>query len=139
MPDPGRLGRRAAHYLIRGYQLSFSLLLGRQCRYMPSCSAYTDEAIGRHGLGPGAVMGLARICRCHPWGNHGFDPVPEDLPAGSSWLRPWRYGDWRGPLHCEDLAARDVTEKAPDSPAQQATIRGLHEENALKQEDRARF
>ncbi|TAL84023.1 MAG: membrane protein insertion efficiency factor YidD [Beijerinckiaceae bacterium] len=120
MPDLGLLSRRAAHYLIRAYQLSFSLLLGRQCRYLPSCSTYTDEAIARHGLGPGAVMGLARICRCHPWGNHGFDPVPEHLPAGSSWLRPWRYGDWRGPLHCEDIAVRP------------APIRGSREDNVSK-------
>lgn len=133
MPDPGRLGRRAAHYLIRAYQLSFSLLLGRQCRYLPSCSAYMDEAIARHGLGPGAIMGLARICRCHPWGNHGFDPVPDHLPAGSSWLRPWRFGDWRGPVHCEGIAAGNATEKAPDEPDKQAAIQGLHEKHASNQ------
>jgi putative membrane protein insertion efficiency factor len=93
--------RRAAHYVIRAYQLSLSALLGRHCRYLPTCSAYMDEAIARHGLGPGAIMGVARLCRCHPWGNHGFDPVPEHLPEGNSWMKPWRYGDWIGPRHCD--------------------------------------
>ena len=105
------LPRRAAHYAIRAYQLSFSAFLGRQCRYLPSCSAYTDEAIARYGLWPGAVMGLARLCRCHPWGNSGFDPVPDRLPAGSSWLTPWRYGQWRGPLRCEEIP---IEERAAD-------------------------
>jgi hypothetical protein len=95
--------RRAAHVIIRAYQLSLSALLGRQCRYLPTCSAYMDEAIARHGIGPGAIMGVARLCRCHPWGNHGFDPVPESLPNGSSWLKPWRYGDWKGPRRCDSL------------------------------------
>jgi putative membrane protein insertion efficiency factor len=97
--------RRLAHYAIRAYQLSLSAILGRQCRYWPSCSAYTDEAIARHGLLAGGVMGFARLCRCHPWGGQGFDPVPESLPARSSWARPWRYGNWRGPLRCEAIEA----------------------------------
>ena len=68
--------RRAAHALIRFYQLTLSSLIGRQCRYLPTCSAYADEAIARHGLWAGAWMGAARICRCHPWGGAGFDPPP---------------------------------------------------------------
>ncbi len=101
--------RLAAHCLIRAYQLTLSGLIGRQCRYLPSCSSYTDEAIVRHGLYAGTVMGVARLCRCHPWGNHGFDPVPESLPAGHSWARPWRYGDWRGPQHCEDISCEEIS------------------------------
>ena len=103
------LPRRAAHYAIRAYQLSFSAFLGRQCRYLPSCSAYADEAIARYGLGPGGIMGFARICRCHPWGNYGFDPVPDRLPAGSSWRTPWRYGQWRGPRHCAEGGSGEGT------------------------------
>src|SRR5579872_7260883 len=80
------LPRYAGHILIRAYQLTFSAFIGRQCRYLPSCSAYMDEAIGRHGLYAGSMMGIARICRCHPLGNYGFDPVPQHLPQGSSWL-----------------------------------------------------
>jgi hypothetical protein len=105
------LPRRAAHFAIRAYQLSVSAVLGRQCRYLPSCSAYMDEAIERHGVWAGGFMGLARLCRCHPWGSHGFDPVPPALPAGSSWSKPWRYGDWRGP-RCEAVLPERVTQAA---------------------------
>jgi len=87
--------RRAAHALIRFYQLTLSSLVGRQCRYLPTCSAYADEAIERHGLWAGSWMGLARVCRCHPWGGSGYDPPPERAPLNASWARPWRYGRWR--------------------------------------------
>ncbi|HZZ62405.1 MAG TPA: membrane protein insertion efficiency factor YidD [Roseiarcus sp.] len=87
--------RRATHVLIRFYQLTLSSVLGRQCRYLPTCSAYADEAIQRHGFWAGAWMGTARFCRCRPLGGSGFDPVPETLPEGASWARPWRYGRWR--------------------------------------------
>lgn len=73
------VSRRAAHLLIRAYQLSLSALIGRYCRHEPSCSAYTDEAIQRHGLLVGSRLGLVRICRCHPWGTSGYDPVPETI------------------------------------------------------------
>ena len=87
--------RRAAHALIRFYQLTLSSLIGRQCRYLPTCSAYADEAIERHGLWAGSWMGLARVCRCHPWGGSGYDPPPDRLPPNASWAQPWRYGCWR--------------------------------------------
>jgi uncharacterized protein len=89
-----RLPRRAAHLVIRVYQLSLSALVGRQCRHAPSCSAYMDEAIARHGLWAGGLLGLARVCRCHPWGTSGYDPVPEHLPAGGIAL--FLYGLRRG-------------------------------------------
>ena len=92
----GRLPRAAAHLLIRGYQLSLSMLVGRHCRHWPSCSAYTDEAIQRFGLWRGGWIGLARICRCNPWGTSGIDIVCEALPPAGRWYRPWRYGRWRG-------------------------------------------
>ena len=87
--------RSVARALIRFYQLTLSIVLGRQCRYLPTCSAYADEAIRRHGLWAGSWMGAARICRCHPWGDSGYDPPLETLPNGASWSRPWRYGRWR--------------------------------------------
>ncbi len=90
-----RLPRVAAHGAIRAYQLTLSSLMGRQCRYMPSCSEYTDEAIQAHGLWAGGWMGLARICRCNPWGGSGYDPAPRNIPEGASPLTPWRYGRWR--------------------------------------------
>ena len=94
--------RQAAHGVIRTYQLTLSGLIGRQCRHAPSCSDFADEAIQRHGLWAGGFMGLARICRCQPWGTAGFDPVPQALPAHAHWSRPWAYGRWRGPLTASD-------------------------------------
>lgn len=91
-----QIPRRAAHYAIRGYQLSFSALVGRQCRHWPSCSEYTDEAIQTHGVWTGTWIGLARISRCNPWGTDGIDLVCEELPMGATWYTPWRYGRWRG-------------------------------------------
>jgi putative membrane protein insertion efficiency factor len=91
-----RLGIAVSRALIRGYQLSFSALLGRECRHFPSCSDYADEAIGRFGVWAGGWMGFARLCRCHPFGTSGIDLVPARLPAGGSWYKPWRYGRWRG-------------------------------------------
>lgn len=88
--------RSAAHGLIRFYQLTLSSLLGRQCRYLPTCSHYTDEAIARHGVWAGGWMGAARFCRCHPWGGAGYDPPPVERPPGA-WWRPWQYGRWRMP------------------------------------------
>ncbi|VTZ22320.1 Putative membrane protein insertion efficiency factor (modular protein) [Methylocella tundrae] len=92
------IGRSAARFSIRAYQLTFSSLVGSQCRHLPSCSAYVDEAIARHGLWAGGFMGFARLCRCQPFGTAGFDPVPQALPTNAHWLRPWSYGRWRGPL-----------------------------------------
>ena len=77
----GQAPRQAAHLLIRFYQLTFSALLGRRCRYLPTCSAYADEAIRRHGLWAGGWMATARICRCHPWGGAGYDPPPQVRPS----------------------------------------------------------
>jgi putative membrane protein insertion efficiency factor len=71
------LCRSAAHIAIRFYQLTFSSLVGSHCRHLPTCSAYMDEAIERHGLWAGGVLGLKRVCRCHPWGTSGYDPVPD--------------------------------------------------------------
>ena len=61
---------------IRGYQRLFT---GRPspCRYVPSCSEYALEAVEVHGGVRGGWYATRRVCRCHPWGGHGFDPVPE--------------------------------------------------------------
>ena len=86
--------RHIAHTVIRLYQVTLSGLIGRQCRHLPTCSDYADEAITRHGVWPGVWMGSARICRCHPWGTAGLDPVPSTLPDDARWWMPWRYGSW---------------------------------------------
>ena len=100
------LPRQFAHWAIRAYQVSLSGLMGRHCRHMPSCSEYTDEALQRFGFWAGGWMGLARICRCQPFGTEGLDFVPETLPEGASWSTPWRFGLWRStnpapPIRCE--------------------------------------
>jgi uncharacterized protein len=61
---------------IRLYQWTLSSLVGFNCRYAPSCSAYTIEAIATHGPVRGLWLGFKRILRCHPWGGSGYDPVP---------------------------------------------------------------
>lgn len=62
---------------IRFYQLAISPLLGNKCRYLPTCSAYTIEAIEEWGVFKGLWLGMKRVSSCHPWGGHGYDPVPK--------------------------------------------------------------
>ena len=62
--------------LIRAYQYAISPMLGARCKYYPSCSAYTLEAIKVHGPFKGVGLGAWRILRCNPFSNGGFDPVP---------------------------------------------------------------
>lgn len=67
---------RVVLIMIRGYQVTLSPILGGQCRYFPSCSSYTYEAVERYGWLRGSWMGLKRIARCHPFARGGYDPVP---------------------------------------------------------------
>lgn len=62
--------------LIRFYQNAISPYLISSCRYTPSCSAYGIEAIRKHGPFKGGWLTLKRLAKCHPWGGHGYDPVP---------------------------------------------------------------
>ena len=61
---------------IGAYRLAVAPLLGARCRFLPSCSEYGRDAIEHHGPLKGSWLTLRRICRCHPWGGHGYDPVP---------------------------------------------------------------
>lgn len=63
--------------IIRIYQYTFSSILGTSCRYHPTCSVYTSEAIKRFGFFRGGWMGIKRILRCHPFNPGGYDPTPE--------------------------------------------------------------
>lgn len=62
--------------VIRFYRLGISPLTPPSCRFTPTCSAYAQEAIEKHGAGRGAWMALRRLLRCHPFGGKGYDPVP---------------------------------------------------------------
>lgn len=73
---PLSIGRRVAISGIRAYQKVLSPLFGRNCRYYPTCSSYTSEAIEIHGVVAGGWMGIKRIGRCHPWHEGGVDLVP---------------------------------------------------------------
>ncbi len=72
-----RLPARGAILLVKLYQVTLSPIIGRQCRYLPTCSNYFIEAVERFGLLRGGAMGLWRICRCHPLASGGYDPVPK--------------------------------------------------------------
>ena len=65
--------------LVHVYRLVLSPILGVNCRFQPSCSAYTLEALQRHGAIRGGWLALCRILKCHPWGGSGYDPVPRQL------------------------------------------------------------
>jgi putative membrane protein insertion efficiency factor len=62
--------------LVKIYQYTISPLLPSACRYTPTCSQYTIEAIKKYGVAKGIWLGAKRVARCHPWGGHGHDPVP---------------------------------------------------------------
>jgi putative membrane protein insertion efficiency factor len=90
-----RLPRNTGRALIWVYRHTLSPLVGYNCRHLPTCSVYGDEAIDRFGLWAGGWMTLARLLRCQPWGTSGIDNVPSDPPPHAHWYLPWRYGRWR--------------------------------------------
>jgi putative membrane protein insertion efficiency factor len=92
----GRLPALAGRGLVAAYRYTLAPLIGLNCRHLPTCSDYADEALRRFGLWAGGWMTVARLCRCHPWGTSGLDFVPDTLPAPARWFLPWRYGRWRG-------------------------------------------
>ena len=61
---------------LRAYKLTLSPLIGRQCRFFPTCSEYAAQALISHGPLRGTLLGVRRVCRCHPWGASGWDPPP---------------------------------------------------------------
>lgn len=64
-------------FLIRFYQVAISPFTPATCRYQPTCSSYSIEALKKHGIIYGSWLAIKRISSCHPWGGSGFDPVPE--------------------------------------------------------------
>lgn len=74
--------------LIRGYQIAISPLLGGNCRFYPTCSAYSHEAFEKHGVLKGFYLSARRLLRCHPWGGTNWtDPVPDQF----AWGKVFRY------------------------------------------------
>lgn len=63
--------------LIAVYRYGISPFIAGSCRYHPSCSSYAEEALSTHGAFRGGWIALKRMARCHPWGGHGYDPVPD--------------------------------------------------------------
>lgn len=62
--------------LIKLYQWIISPWLGQKCRYTPTCSHYAVEALKKYGPVKGLWLTIRRVSKCHPWGGHGYDPVP---------------------------------------------------------------
>jgi putative membrane protein insertion efficiency factor len=94
------LPQRGLLLLVRGYRLILSPWLGSSCRFEPTCSVYALEALERHGAAAGSYLAGARVLRCHPWCDGGFDPVPHRPPA---------------------LFRRFVNETAPSTPSSDKT------------------
>lgn len=68
--------RRLFLLFIRFYQICISPLIPPRCRYVPTCSQYAIEAVQKYGAAKGGYLAAKRICRCHPFGGSGYDPVP---------------------------------------------------------------
>jgi len=64
---------------IRVYQLIISPMLGSNCRFIPTCSEYAMESLKEYGLIKGIFLSIKRIGKCHPWGSHGYDPIPNKV------------------------------------------------------------
>jgi uncharacterized protein len=65
--------------LLKFYKRIISPYVPPGCRFLPSCSDYAAEAVQKHGPWRGGLFALKRLCRCHPWGGHGVDPVPPSM------------------------------------------------------------
>ena len=74
-----RFVQRVLITLVKGYRLLLSPWLGSACRFEPTCSAYSLEALERHGAARGSYLTLHRLARCHPWCAGGQDPVPDNV------------------------------------------------------------
>ena len=88
------LAKALAKGPIHVYRWSLKPIIGWECRHLPTCSEYGLEAIEKNGAWRGLWLTSSRVCRCHPWGTSGYDPVP-DIRVERHPLAPWLYGRWR--------------------------------------------
>jgi putative membrane protein insertion efficiency factor len=70
------LYERVVWIALRLYKVTLSPLIGRECRFLPTCSEYAAQALVEHGAARGALLAVRRICRCRPFGAWGYDPPP---------------------------------------------------------------
>ncbi|MEI6282617.1 MAG: membrane protein insertion efficiency factor YidD [Alphaproteobacteria bacterium] len=75
-----KLYERSVRWALRAYKLTLSPLIGRSCRFLPTCSEYTAQCLIEHGPWKGTTLASRRLCRCHPLGGSGYDPPPEIRP-----------------------------------------------------------
>ena len=75
--------RRLLMAVVKGYRLLLSPWLGSACRFEPTCSAYSLQALQQHGAAAGTWLTLGRLARCHPWCSGGHDPVPQEAPRAT--------------------------------------------------------
>ncbi|MES2324920.1 MAG: membrane protein insertion efficiency factor YidD [Pseudomonadota bacterium] len=71
-------------WILRGYQIFLSPMLGQRCRFYPTCSNYAIEALRTHGAARGSFLAARRVCKCHPWHHGGVDLVPPRHDQNSS-------------------------------------------------------
>jgi putative membrane protein insertion efficiency factor len=74
---------------LRVYKLTLSPLIGRQCRFLPTCSEYAADVLISHGPVRGSFLAARRLCRCHPWGASGYDPAPPPRRKAKAPARKW--------------------------------------------------
>ncbi len=75
-----KIVQRVLMGVVRGYRLFLSPWLGSSCRFEPTCSVYSLQALEQHGAAAGSYLTVRRLVRCHPWCDGGHDPVPQQLP-----------------------------------------------------------
>lgn len=79
--------RRVLVGLVKAYRLTLSPWIGGACRFTPTCSLYSIEALEKHGAAAGSYLTLSRIARCNPWCEGGHDPVPQAKPRLFGWAQ----------------------------------------------------
>lgn len=78
--------KKVAFFFLKLYKHTLSKIIGRKCKYRPTCSMYMYDAIEKWGVIRGTVLGIFRVIRCNPFSKGGFDTVPENFRGKAKWL-----------------------------------------------------